>query len=87
MPSRIPYGEGNIVSWDRAYCKKCQKQFKSRESLHLHLIRSKAHNKKLIAKYKKIEKQRKKQELKEKKILKARIKYWNSLIHSEKTTA
>ena len=38
-----------IVSWSKAYCYKCQKQFKSRQSLLMHLFRSKNHNKKFLA--------------------------------------
>lgn len=50
-------GKGLIVNWDRAYCIQCKKQFKSRLSLYMHLIRSKAHSSK---EKRRIEEERKK---------------------------
>jgi len=54
----MPSGKGQIVNWDRSYCYKCERKFKSNTSLYMHLIASKNHVKKLIEKEKEKEKQK-----------------------------
>lgn len=53
----MPSGKGLIVNWDRRYCIQCKRQFKSKMSLFMHLIRSKAHSSK---EKRRIEEERKK---------------------------
>lgn len=40
-----PSGKGTIVNWDTGDCYKCNKRFKGRIGLWVHVTRSKNHNK------------------------------------------
>ena len=55
---KLPKGEGEIVDWDKHYCKKCNRTFETRGGLYSHIIHSKYHRKDLIKKAKEEEEKR-----------------------------